>query len=181
MKTIKPGRGKALSGLPAPVAPAPNGGRRRPAGRCDVVTDGVVALAAARAELLLDNALKHSAAPVLGQAPPEHNEGKFVAVFDALFTLLAIAQSSWVRQDLKLEGGAAGHPQASQLARLAVALDCGISDLTNPGRLSGSPKCGDRIKDGDELALLMFWRGLTKDERGRMLKGVIKDPTTLTP
>ena len=75
MKTIKPGRGKALSGLPAPVAPAPNGDRRRPAGRCDVDSAGVVALAAARAERLLEDARSHFAAPVVGQAPPEHNEG----------------------------------------------------------------------------------------------------------
>lgn len=68
------------------------------------------------------------------------------------------------------------NPQASQLARLAVALDCELSDLTNPGRLSDRPKCGDRIKDGDELALVKFWRGLTDDGRRRMFTGLGKAP-----
>ena len=91
---------EASSGLPAPVAPVAVRGRRRPAGRCDVVTAGLVALAAARAERLLEDARSHFAAPGVGQAPPEHNEGKFAAVFDAIFILWAIAEPSWVRQDL---------------------------------------------------------------------------------
>ena len=86
------------SGLPAPVVPVAVRGRRRPAGRCDVDSAGIVALAAARAERLLEDARSHFAAPVVGQAPPELNEGKFVAVFDAIATVWAIAQPSWVRQ-----------------------------------------------------------------------------------
>ena len=64
----------------------------------------VVRLGIARVEQDLRQANEQFRAPDVGQLLPENNQGKYVRVFDSIFTLWAAAQPSWVRQDLKFEG-----------------------------------------------------------------------------
>lgn len=72
-----------------------------------------------------------------------------------------------------LAGYEAGHDKPGRETLAAIASYYGVSlDYLQRGidTAPGGPCGGDLVKDADELALLRFWRSLSRDERRMMLR-----------
>jgi transcriptional regulator with XRE-family HTH domain len=70
------------------------------------------------------------------------------------------------------------NPKWDQLSKVAAALGCTVSELTNPRPPGVPPETGQFVDDPDELAWLSFWRRLSPAGRGKMLDDAAKNAPT---
>lgn len=69
-------------------------------------------------------------------------------------------------------------PSSTILPDIAVALDCDVNDLLNPGRARNVPgfnREAHQAHEADEIALLGFWRGLTRMGKRRVMYAIIRE------
>ena len=61
------------------------------------------------------------------------------------------------------------NPKQAELAKLAAALGCTVTDLTSPGRSRGDDKDEKLAKTAEELMILRIWRVLGPEGRNRLV------------
>ena len=85
---------------------------------------------------------------------------------------LAGVNETYIRDILR---GRSLNPKWDQLSKVASALGCTVTDLTDPRPAGVPPQGGQFVDDPDELAWLAFWRRLSPAGRGKMLDDAAKN------
>lgn len=90
---------------------------------------------------------------------------------------MADLNETYVRDILK---GKSKNPRTEHFKKLATALGCDVSELTNIGAVTGEQPSGDPPYSPDERALIGMWRILTEEAHGIVLDTIDKLVPTKT-
>lgn len=90
---------------------------------------------------------------------------------------MADLNETYVRDILK---GKSKNPRMAHLKKLATALGCDISELTNIGAVTGEQPSGDPPYSLEERALIRMWRILSEEAHNIVLDTIDKLVPTKT-